>query len=168
MELPDGEGMTALHHAIATNPNEDVALRLIESGADLKARDRRQRTPLHHVGYSRSEHGGVEIASLLLLSGADVQARDTHGATPLHLAANENENAAVVSLLLEAGADLRARTGTGREPIWEAATNPNPEILALLIRAGGDLQAALRHSGTTTRSSRTRSGPGTRSPSMAS
>ena len=59
---------------------------LIEHGADVKARDETQSTPLHMASYS----GIPDLVQLLIEHGAgtNVQDRDRSQRTPLHLASS--------------------------------------------------------------------------------
>ena len=63
---------------------EEVALLLLEHGADANALDIEKRTPLHRV----SELGCAGAARVLLEHGADPNARNAKNETPLHLAIN--------------------------------------------------------------------------------
>ena len=55
---------------------------LIEHGADVKAQDETQLTPLHLA----SSFGTPEIVQLLIEGGVDITAEDESRRTPLHLA----------------------------------------------------------------------------------
>ena len=57
---------------------------LIDRGADVGARDKHGKTPLHEAArYSKTP----AVAALLIDRGADVGARNKYGETPLHEAA---------------------------------------------------------------------------------
>ena len=62
---------------------ENVRL-LIKHGADVKAQDETQSTPLHMASFSRYPR----VVGLLIEYGADVAARDRSQRTPLHLASS--------------------------------------------------------------------------------
>lgn len=74
----EGVGGISMLHIAARAGNEDIVAFLVEKGADLNARDSRQRTPLH-VAASNGQTGAV---ALLLKAGADPNLRDRNGQTP--------------------------------------------------------------------------------------
>ena len=57
---------------------------LIEHGANVKAQDETQSTPLHMASYS----GIPDLVQLLIEHGADTNGRDRSQRTPLHLASS--------------------------------------------------------------------------------
>ena len=66
---------------------------LDEEGADLHARDKDERTPLHHAamgGVSRHRSRIHDVVKFLLERGADGKAKDKHGKTPYDYA-KEND-----------------------------------------------------------------------------
>ena len=77
--------MTALHIA-AFHGKGEVSV-LLDQGADINARDKSGRTPLHHVTRCISPY--LDAAEVLLNHGADVNARDNEGKTPLAYAREE-------------------------------------------------------------------------------
>ena len=70
---------TPLHHACIKGHME-LAMALVDRGADVDARDVAQRTPLHHA----CRNGHMELAMALVDRGADVHARTVDQSTPLH------------------------------------------------------------------------------------
>lgn len=106
LNLDDGYGATALYCAIY-NGFDDVALLLIEAGAELNTKTgiyidgTGDITPLH-----RATDSPVVLAAMLK-RGANVHAQDTTGDTPLDWARRSNDKC--VKLLLEAGADLKVK-----------------------------------------------------------
>jgi ankyrin repeat protein len=61
----------------------------INFGADLEAKNKRGKTPLHWASYNDS----IAIAKLLLERGADVEAKDKWGRTPLDFADDDEMEA---------------------------------------------------------------------------
>ena len=91
---------------------EDVALLLINQGADIEAVDPQGKTALHLA----AEAGDNYIIKLLLSHNADVNARTRLGDTPLNLAISRG-NSAVTDLLLAAGANVNLPNIFGDMPI---------------------------------------------------
>jgi hypothetical protein len=110
-------GDTALH-AAAFAYDTELARRLVESGADVRARNRRGAEPLHAamIGGPGSPHwdpaGQRDMIAYLVAAGADVDARAVGGVTPLHRAVR-NRCSAAVDALLGLGADPHAANDSG-------------------------------------------------------
>lgn len=113
--------------------------KVINDGADIKARDEVGLTPLHWAcGISTR----TEVIKLLLDRGANIEARDEHGKTPIHVASAFSTTPDVISLLLDAGADVEALTKTGLTPLgWAAAKSKTPEVISLLLDRGANIEA---------------------------
>ncbi len=107
-------GYTPLIAAIA-NDHLEVALYLIEQGADVTLADNDRDTPLLWAALRADEvkrHQNVQLAEAILDAGAEVNAHNRGGVTPLMLAAGSGA-AKLVELLLARGADVKAKT-TGK------------------------------------------------------
>ena len=145
-------GNTPLHFASRYSWDPAVFIVLIEAGADVDARNRWGRTPLHGAsGSNRS----VVVAELVR-AGADLNARDSAGNTPLH-ATRLNLNAAVAHLLLELGADPTLVNDRGQvaDPMdcgyWNTewfARVATAEATAGCLAAGADVNARDRDGNT--------------------
>ena len=94
------DGRTALHVASGWGYKGDRSLAvislLLENGADINARDKRNQTPLHWAVQERNR-GAVE---LLLRRGADRSCHDSDGKVPLDYSEDE-----AVTALLKAESD---------------------------------------------------------------
>ena len=98
----------------ANDGNIKAVKQHLAAGADVNAKSKFGRTPLHHAAY----FGHKEVAELLIAEGADVNAKDDDGATPLDLAARESpRNSPEVKAAKKEIADLLRKHGgkTGLE-----------------------------------------------------
>ena len=127
----NNSGGGPLHRAMDNYDTEALRM-LLEAGADVNARDRRDRTPLHEA----ADRGNVAATRMLLEAGANVNARDEWGCTPLHKAAGGD--IATTRMLLEAGADVNARDRRDRTPLHEAADKGNVAATRMLLEAGAN------------------------------
>lgn len=146
-------GDTALHVAAAAHRTEIVG-KLINLGADVAARNRRDATPIHYAadGIPGSPKWNPvaqsETVAWLIASGADPNAIDQNGVTPLHRAVR-TRCAAAAGALLDGGADALRKNGNGSTPMMLAtrqtgrggsgspeAKSQQAEIIRLLERYG--------------------------------
>ncbi|XP_019873671.1 ankyrin repeat domain-containing protein 49 [Aethina tumida] len=95
VNIIDRDKYTPLHRACSTNQKE-VALLLIENGADVDAKTDMGWTPLHSCCHWNS----LDCANILLQHGADVNAQSEGGQTPLHVAACHGASYGIVEILL--------------------------------------------------------------------
>lgn len=118
----------------------ELALWLVENGADLEATDTRGNTALHNR--SRSIYGNIK--SLLSMS-PEIDSTSSSIGTPLHAAA-DSHNAKNVSLLIEHGADVNIKNSQGLTPLEQALrTCSNIDIPATL-----EISKLIINSGVTT------------------
>ncbi len=125
-------GMPPLHQAILRKKPE-IALLLIESGAEVNAVDSSKRTPLH-ISVDRDL---PELIGPLIKGGADPDLGDQAGWTPLHLA-GAKDRVAAARALLQHGADISRISDLGGTPLHEAAASGSEEIIRLYLDAGVD------------------------------
>jgi ankyrin repeat protein len=120
-------GDTALHVAAAAY-RTGIVRKLIEMGADVRARNRRGAEPLHYAadgipgGRAWDPSAQAATVACLIDAGADPNAVDRSGVTPLHRAVR-TRCATAVRALLDCGADARRQNGSGSTPIRLATQN---------------------------------------------
>ena len=129
-----GCGPSMSIHDAARDGNIEVVKQHIAAklGADVNAKDKLGRTPLHQA----ARKGRKEITELLIAEGADVNAKHEEGWTPLHLAAVYG-NKEIVELLIAKGADVNAKDEDGRTPLDWAIGGNHKETADLLRKHGG-------------------------------
>ena len=82
--IPDYDGMTCLHEAVADN-NSHIVRALLKSCNidDVRAKNSKDETPLHYAAkYAQS----VELVKMLVNSRASILAENIYKETPMHLA----------------------------------------------------------------------------------
>jgi len=126
------DGSTALHWAVYWDNAEAVDL-LLKAGADTKAANRLNATPL----YIAAENGNAAMVQKLLAGGADPnQTVLSQSETPLMFAARSG-NVDSVKALLDKGAQVDATEKLrGSTALMWAAEQAHPEVLKLLLARG--------------------------------
>ncbi len=121
----DGEGRTALHHAVIEK-DEGLVRLLFAAQADVNARDSHSWTPLH---FAASEHA-VEMVNALLGLGALVDLEDDQGNTPLWRAVFQSRGRGqVIQALRSGGANPEHRNKHGISPRQLAETIANHDVM---------------------------------------
>lgn len=148
MRLPDGS--TALHIA-ALWAASDAAKTLVESGADINARDAKARTPLHRAirqeAQALKKPDVLYTVKALLARNADLTAADENASTPLHAAALLGEYTlieAILSAQTAGNLNLNAGDKDGKTPLFLALENKKSDtakIALLLLEKGADGRA---------------------------
>lgn len=124
----------------SANGHDKIVEILINNNADVKIKDEREATALHHAAQS----GHIAIIEMLIKAECDINAVDKNKWTPLMNACYwANEEAVLV--LLKAGADSDIRNIDGRTALHEVCRSPSldkEEVLARiakrLIQSGSD------------------------------
>lgn len=125
-------GETALA-AACSNGSEQVAQRLISSGANISLATLSEQTPLHLA----ARNGHLNLVRLLLESGSEVNSVDSRKATPLHSAA-EAKQTEIAKLLLQYGANVIAVDENGHPPLYFPLERNDISMARLLIAAAPD------------------------------
>ncbi|WP_342571844.1 ankyrin repeat domain-containing protein [Paenibacillus sp. FSL R5-0749] len=127
--------------------SDEVVGWLVEQGADINARDKYQRTPLH----AHASHWSGNVALFLEL-GADLDAVDYQNETPLH-AAVSGYRTTVVQALVNHGAAINVENKQGNTPLAKGLVNCRnsdivnlAEIAAILLDAGASLTPDMKES----------------------
>jgi ankyrin repeat protein len=136
VNLPQGDGATALHWAVYREDLEAIDL-LIRAGARVDAANSEGVTPLAMACL----YGHVSMINRLLKAGANANARGPNGQTLLMLAARNGEPEAV-RVLIAAGADVNAKeTLRGTTALMWAVEQKHPAAVKALIDGGADFSA---------------------------
>lgn len=116
-----------LEQAVIRNKTE-IALYLLEAGADPNTVNASLRTPLHLA----VDRNNPVVAAALLKAGAKPNPRDNDGWTPLHHAAAKNQ-LETARAILAGGADPMTLSNLGGTPLHEAAASGGAEIIQLFL-----------------------------------
>ena len=116
-----------LEQAVMRNKAE-IALYLLEAGADPNTANASLRTPLHLA----VDRNNPAVAAALLKAGAKPNVRDKDGWTPLHHAAAKNQ-LETAKAILAGGADPMTLSELGGTPLHEAAASGGAEIVRLFL-----------------------------------
>jgi ankyrin repeat protein len=108
---------------------------LINKGGDVKAKNRRNSTPLHWAIHDEAK------VRLLLSKGAEVNAKQAQGRTPLFLAAMLGDGVSTMQLLFARGADPNLASANGQTPLMMAAARGNVQAMQLLLEKGAEVNA---------------------------
>ena len=86
MNLSDSRGRTVLHYGVENKRASDTVKALVSHGATIWARDRQERSPLHHA----AKLGNLQAIKALLALGMaeDLQTADCFGLVPIMIAAH--------------------------------------------------------------------------------
>jgi len=131
--------ITLLHLAAHYGHRKAVRV-LLDSGADINAKNGEGNTPLFAATYQQHS----EIAAILIEKGADVNIKNIYGYTPLRNVCRSG-NTDIAGLLLSKGADVNARDGKGDTPLHAAVDKGRMDIALMLLDRGAEINAAGRY-----------------------
>jgi hypothetical protein len=119
-----------VYTVIEAPQNLNPVIGLLDVGANIDARDHRNRTAV----YIAAETGNIELLRLLVERGADLQS--VYQGTPLHRAAS-NGHLECVQLLLESGANIFSHVAYFGTPL-DCALKASHDEVAHLIRLSAE------------------------------
>ena len=114
-------GDTALHIA-CQHKQTNLAIELINLGANVNLKNHKNSTPLHLATMSNS----IKIIELLVKSGANINAQDQDNFSALHFSIKHND-ISLVKYLLENNADPNIQDREGLTPFFWSVLTINPE-----------------------------------------
>jgi ankyrin repeat protein len=134
----------------------EITQSLINNEANVNAKDKFKRTPLHNSAMSLN----VDIVQCLLKSKKiKVNVKDKKGQTPLHVLADTNFSSnksllqqrlleltcvEIATCLLEHGAQINAKDKAGNTPLYLAVKNSNLGLVTFLLKNGARDNRALK------------------------
>jgi ankyrin repeat protein len=113
-----------------------AALALIQTGADVNARDNEGATALIWAAHNEDP----DLAARLIAAGANVGLANDYGATAMSEAAATG-NAAIIGQLLKAGADVESANREGQTALMAVARTGKVEAAKLLLDKGAKVNA---------------------------
>ncbi|CAK9159118.1 unnamed protein product [Ilex paraguariensis] len=111
VNVPDKEGLTALHKAILCKKHA-IFNYLLRESANPFVRDKEGATLMHYAVHTASS----QMIKILLLYNVDINLADNDGWTPLHVAV-QSRRTDIVRLLLIKGADKTLKNRDGLTPL---------------------------------------------------
>lgn len=132
-DIPDADGLPAVHHAVLMESVEPLQL-LLDAGAKVDGRDLLSRTPLMRA----VENDAFPMVGTLVERGASVDAFDQRGDTALHIAVRRR-NPEMIRLLLEHDADPRIFNFANFAPMYIAALAGQTDLVAIFLEESADM-----------------------------
>lgn len=133
IERKDRDGKTLLHHAVKNNEINFIKF-LIESGADINAKDNNGRTPLNNFPLYNDEddyEDRIDTLSFLITNGAEINNKDNKGNSILHTAIKK-DNINFVRFLILNGANINNVDNYGNTLLHTALNDV--EMVELLLK----------------------------------
>ena len=115
---------------------------LINSGADVNAKNKKLRTPLHECV---SANNNIEALNLFISAGAKIEERDEYGMTPLNylsITRHVFDDLLYAKTLIDAGADVKTQDDDGNTPLHMLAQSltPRPKFMKILLENGANIE----------------------------
>ena len=125
---------TVLQLAIL-NGNREIAQTLIESGANINAKNMKGETAL----ITAAQRGDINISQLLIVNGAKLGSRTKDNWTALHWASVGEDNEKLSRLLLAHGAHLNVKNNEGNTPLNLATKEGHTSTVELFLKRGAKI-----------------------------
>lgn len=118
---------------------------LVDSGADVNAKDVDGISPLHVLANetTMSETDAAAATAALVALGAAVDAASNDGLVPIHRAARRGRTP-VLTALIRGGASTAARSGIGWTPLVYATVGGHPDCVRVLLASSSAIDAEQR------------------------
>ncbi|KAJ5614152.1 hypothetical protein N7528_007806 [Penicillium herquei] len=151
VNIVDSDGRNALFHCAhpqavlleEQSPYYEMAVALLEHGADTEVEDHRHRTALL-VACSSTNGKNTKppraMVELLIKAGTDIEHKDWDGKTALALAVEKGHDE-IVQLLITRRADLESRDKSLSTSLFHAAREGRYSTTKILIENGADINA---------------------------
>lgn len=110
---PSAQAAPQTLHAAIARGDYGNAMKMIEQGADIEAKDPGAGASALHYAVMKGE---MPMVGLLIQRGADVNSRTKSGTTPLHTAVLYNRFE-VAEYLIEKGSEVNAKSTSGATPL---------------------------------------------------
>lgn len=136
LDLANLDADFPLQKSFKCRENEITQL-LLDKGANVKAKYRKNYTLLHAIAYGSKDNKKVFIDTLIA-KGVDVNAINDYGATPLHKAV-EIRDKEIVEILLRNGANINVVDDGIGSPLHLASTMGELEMVQFLIANGANI-----------------------------
>jgi ankyrin repeat protein len=130
--------------AAAESKDHDAALKLIDQGADVRAKDVDGTTALHWAAH----YADVDLVARLLKAGAEVNVSNDYGSSPMMEAAIIG-NADILKLLVKAGGDVESPNPEGQTVLMAVARTGNVDAAKVVLAKHPNLDAVEQWGGQT-------------------
>ena len=146
LERRDEDGRSLLH-AAAHLQNHACLEKLLNSGANVNAKDDNKDTPLHlALRYYKKEwslfgKSAPQCAKILLDRGAEVEGHGARGQTVLHEAASKG-NKDTIEFLLRYDVNINMTEDAGNTPLKLALDNEKQDCAVMMMQRGAKLHGS--------------------------
>ena len=137
-DFANAHGMTALMYAARFNNNLDIVNLLLNSYANVNARDNQNKTVLMYAAENQND----QMVDLLIRHGASLGATNTYNQDALIIAAINNNQTAVAQLLRGTVVNYSQADYNGKTAFIYACENENIQLVRMFLQSGFDVLRA--------------------------